>query len=794
MNSKNDNQTGNPVINLENLYNQTLSSLSVAADEQEKVRLIVDFLNATRDLPEDLTYSFHLQLTGLFFFLTATFQPDGLPPEELKHYLETSRRLFRRFRDKISPNQLKETLSNLLFYLALSHFYLGELEDGLRVLLQKQKLTTDTLPDNLDLDSYPGRNGTEFPGNLQDLKKQGSSNWQIFLELVKKIGRENGLSLDIDLIQEKWKRFSGWSSDGLFCPLVERRGLLQAGERARLLLLESRCRRTGAAEGHNLVRFSTLPVHHQEKTYLMATDALEAADYLLKTEYGLSLPPCTLLFSFSEKNFIYSGESLSLPLAILSLSQKLISSQRRFYFVYSREAAFTGMIDLSGEIQRISPEALEEKVRAVFYSGIGYLVLPAQNLKEARSFLFNLQARHPWRRLELIGVDNVREIIGDSRICQKVKIPLIAHLARTRGPLIRRALLAVLGLSVMITALVIINKNPSFHFWKIRHPVIIELHDSRLFARNPEEQLLWTFPLRRPFRPDSLQQKFVDLDGDGEEEILVSGDYLSEEKVSAELFCLKKSGKLLWSYQPGRKIRTLTDEFSNHYSIKKFEAANFSRTSPEKSVLVIGNHVTWYPTQVSLLDARGKLLGEYWHAGHLGQAALLIEDLDEDGRKEIIAGGTNNDFQQACLLVLDPKNISGCSPASSNADFQFRDLPEGTQEYYLLLPRTTINQAMNLRNYIVTIQLFSEEKILEVTTHEFTKEVSCRMMYNFDFRMNPLLSRPTDILTEAVKELVVSRILPPHAETELRSLKDRIRYWDGQAWVNYPARNKKLNF
>jgi len=792
MNNKNDNQAGNPVINLENLYNQTLSSLSIAADEQDRVRLIFEFFRSTQDLPEDLTHSFHLQLAGLFFFLTSSFQPDGLPPEELKDYLETSWRLYRRFKDKIQPNQLKETLSNLLFYLALSHFYLGELEDGLRTLLQKQKLAEVAFPDNLD--NGPGGTRPEFPGDFQELKNQGSSNWQIFQELVKKIGRENGLALDFDLIQEKWKRFSGWSSDSLFCPLVERRGLLQAGEPARLLLLESRCRRTGAADGHNLVRFSTLPVHHQEKTYLMATDALEAADFLLKTEYGLSLPPCTLLFSFSEKNFLYSGESLSLPLATLSLSQKLIASQRRFYFVYSREAAFTGKIDLNGEIQRISADALEEKVRAVFYSGLRYLVIPAQNLKEARSFLFNLLAKHPWRRLELIGVDNIREIIADSRICQKIKIPLITHLARTRGPLIRRSMLAVLALAVMITALVIINKNPSFHFWKIRHPVIIELHDSRLFARNPEEQLLWTFPLRRPFRPDSLQQKFVDLDGDGEDEILISGDYLSEEKLSAELFCLKKSGKLLWSYQPGRKIKTLTDEFSNHYTIKKFEAANFSRTSPEKSVLVIGNHVTWYPTQIVLLDARGKLLGEYWHTGHLGQAALLIEDLDEDGWKEIIAGGTNNDFQQACLLVLDPRSISGSSPGSGNPDFRFRDLPEGTQEYYLLIPRTTINQTMNLRNYIVTIQLFREEKILEITTHEFSKEVSCRMMYNFDFRLTPLFSRPTDTLTEAVKELVISRVLPLHAETELRSLKERIRYWDGQAWVNYPARNKKLDF
>ncbi len=792
MNNKNDNQATNPVINLENLYNHTLSSLSIATDDQERVRLITDFLRSTRDLDGDLTRSYHLQLSGLFFFLIASFQPEGLPPEELRYYIETLWHLYRRFKDKIRPDQLKEALNNLLFYLALSHFYLGELEYGLRALRQKQKLASTTSTDNLESDLE----GVEpdYPDDFQDLKNQGSSNWLIFLELARKLGRENGLALDIDLIQEKWKRFTGWSSDSLFCLLVERHGLFQAGERARLLLLESHCRRTGAAEGHNLVRFSNLPAFQQEKIYLMATDALEAADYLLKNEHGLSLPPCTLLFSFSEKNFMYSGESLSLPLATLSISQKLIASQRRFHFSYSREAAFTGKIDLNGEIKGISPEALELKVRTGFYSGLRYLVIPAENLKEARNFRYKLLAKHPWRKLELIGVSNLKEITKDSRICQKVKIPFVAHLIRTRGRLIRRGLLATLGLLALIISLVTINKNPSYHFWKIRHPVIIELHGSRLFARNPEEQLLWTFPLRYPFRPDSLQQKFLDLDGDGEEEILVSGDYQSEEKVSSELFCLKKSGKLLWSYQPGRRIKTLTDEFSNHYLIKRFEAANFSGTSSEKSILVIANHDTWYPTQISLLDARGRLLGEYWNVGHLGRSALLIEDLDEDGWKEIITGGTNNDFQQACILVLDPRNIAGASPGSGNPEFQFRELPEGSQEYYLLLPRTTINQAKGLRNYITSIRLFREEKLLEITTHEFSKEASCQMLYNFDFRLSPLLSRPTDMLMEAVKELVTSRVLPPHAETELRSLKDRIRYWDGQAWVNYPARNRKLNF
>lgn len=793
MSSKKDNHYSLSPLDLENLGNKTLSAVSMAPDDLGKVRLIANFFHSTRHIPEDLTYSYHLQLTGLFFFLAASFQPDCLPPEELEGYIDISWQLFNRFSDRIDHNQFKDTLSNLFFYQALNHFYLGELEEGLRALHKKQK--TDSAGSLQTLSQDLKKNIRPDPSpQLTEIKKRYDSNRQIFLEYIRQAGSGAEPPLDLDLLQEKWKKFSGWNEDSLFCPLVEREGLLQENRQARLLLLEGRCRRTGEAEGHNLVRFANLPAFSQEKSYLLATDAMEAADYLIKNSYRLQLLPCTLVFSFSEKNFIYSGDSLGMPLAILALSQKLISSERRFHFQYSREAAFTGKVNMRGEVLRIAPEALELKVKAAFYSGLRYLVIPAANLKEARGFLYSLLAWHPWRKLELVGVESLNEILSDSRLCQKVKVPLVNYLARTLAPLARKGLLAILGLGIIIAAFAIILKTPSFHFWKIKHPVIIELHNSSLFARNPDRQLLWIFPLRRPFRPDSLQQKFTDLDGNGEEEILVSGDYLSEEKSRSELFCLTKSGKLLWSYRPGRRIKTLTDEFSNHFKIKRFETTNFSLQSHEKSILLIASHVTWYPTQILLLDARGKLQGEYWHAGRLSRDALLIEDLDEDGWKEIIVGGTNNDFQQACLLVLDPRNISGCSPSSGNPEFQFAELEAGSQEFYLLLPRTTINQTMRLRNYTTSIELSQEEKILEVTTHEFTRDSPCHMMYNFDFRLNPLLSRPTDILIEAVKELVISRVLPPHAETELRSLKDRIKYWDGRAWIISPTRNKKLEF
>lgn len=60
-----------------------------------------------------------------------------------------------------------------------------------------------------------------------------------------------------------------------------------------------------------------------------------------------------------------------------------------------------------------------------------------------------------------------------------------------------------------------------------------------------------------------------------------------------------------------------------------------------------------------MLSPKGELIREYWHSGHLPQIA--IEDLDENGAKEIYLGGVNRGRQRATIVKLDPDKFSGGS-------------------------------------------------------------------------------------------------------------------------------------
>ena len=779
-------------VQLENLFNQYLSSISLATDEQEKIQLIVQFVQETFSLPEDLTYSFHLQLAAMFFFLTANFQPESISSEELEIYLETGINLYRRFSDKLDKNLFRESLSNLLFNSALSYFQLGELEEAYKKLLRKKQIEKMPPEETSDI---PFETNTQIPElDFQEIKKSSDSNLDMLNKFFDFLPDKASFSQEQEHLLKRWENFRGNAQDSIYCCLVEKKGPLQIPARGRLVLLEAHCRPQAVHDGQNRIHFYNTSPFQKDEVYHLASDALEAADYIVRNFLKNELPPCALAFSFAEKRFLYSGQSLGLPLALLTISQKLMANLSRYSFAYKKEAAFSGKVDLNGQVLRLEPEALELKIKAAFYSGLRYLVIPLANLKEANIYLYKLLSIHPWRKLELIGVSRLDEVLKDKRLCIRKTIPVLTWMAKKKKSSIKKLLVGLFIVSLVLAIVNVFSKNPTLHFWKIRYPVLLEAHNSELFAFNQERQLLWLYHLPKPFDQQSLIQKIVDLNGDGNEEVLVCGNYLSDEKPNSELFCFSQKGKLLWRYRPGRKIKTPIDEFSNNYVTRIFDVATLKDGSSDKYIVLVANHATWYPTQISIINNRGELIGEYWNAGYLSPESLIIEDLDKDGWKEIILGGTNNDYQAACVIVLDPRKISGCSPASGTPDFQFEDIPRGTQEYYLLLPRTTLNQIMGMRNYVQKIEISREDKNLEVTTTEYSKDIDYEMKYNFDFNFNPIFSRPVDLMTEKVKEMVVSGLLPLNALTELKILKEKIRFWDGQSWVYKPARNKNLNF
>lgn len=123
-------------------------------------------------------------------------------------------------------------------------------------------------------------------------------------------------------------------------------------------------------------------------------------------------------------------------------------------------------------------------------------------------------------------------------------------------------------------------------------------------------------------------------------------------------------GRILWRVAPD--VAAVADAFGEEVAY----AANYSCTAiaapdldgdgvPE--LVARFCHALWYPNTLCFIGPEGELESQYSHKGHL--YAQLVQDLDGDGRDELIECGTNNTkaYQGATVLILDESHRSGAS-------------------------------------------------------------------------------------------------------------------------------------
>ena len=144
------------------------------------------------------------------------------------------------------------------------------------------------------------------------------------------------------------------------------------------------------------------------------------------------------------------------------------------------------------------------------------------------------------------------------------------------------------------------------------------------------------------------------------------------------LFCLERAtGDTVWSAGPD--VEAVTRAFGPEivgaasFSCSRFEAADIDGDG-DNELVVRFVHGLYYPCCICLIDRDGNLISQYANKGHLTD--FLVEDLDSDGKAEVLAWGTNNasDYQGFTVVQLDDEHWSGasidslCSPASSEED------------------------------------------------------------------------------------------------------------------------------
>lgn len=286
---------------------------------------------------------------------------------------------------------------------------------------------------------------------------------------------------------------------------------------------------------------------------------------------------------------------------------------------------------------------------------------------------------------------------------QPKNAPALAPPAPGR-PRIRWALAAAgLSLVAVAAAAVVLNRTPDL--------AEIQADGETLVARDRNGRIAWrrTYPGLNQHhynnRSEARLTWVADLDGDGEKEAILGVQTHAPHPSVFGVLCLDGRGQERWRFTPGRSVM-----LEGRRLEPPFVPVDLRLSPPDatgrRSVVVSSEHHMYSPTQVAVLDANGRLQGEYWHRGHLAWLALR-EDPD---RWWIYAAGLSNGDARATAILLDPARLRKEPEVVT-------DLPSTTAVGRLLLGKTCLNQAKSLYNKVLRIVV--EPNGVTLSTDEF---------------------------------------------------------------------------
>jgi hypothetical protein len=253
------------------------------------------------------------------------------------------------------------------------------------------------------------------------------------------------------------------------------------------------------------------------------------------------------------------------------------------------------------------------------------------------------------------------------------------------------------------------------HYWPHK-PVSYRFDRDTFIALDAQGRECWrkVFPytLLEANSPE-LSSRYTwigDLDGDGRNEVLFAPHSVASQQESTPLICYDDRGVERWRFVNRRHVRTSTGDFAPIFALARFLVTPRGRGLPNV-VLVATTHYLYYPSEVALLAPDGRVLGAYWHSGHLSY--LQAADLDNDGNTEFYLAGISNAWHAATLVVLDQDSFVGASQEPQAPDYQLLGFAPPAERSRIIFPRSCLNTTFDPYNPVMTLNVSYGEIVVQ---------------------------------------------------------------------------------
>jgi hypothetical protein len=264
-----------------------------------------------------------------------------------------------------------------------------------------------------------------------------------------------------------------------------------------------------------------------------------------------------------------------------------------------------------------------------------------------------------------------------------------------------------------------------------------------------------------------------DLNDDGWNEVLFSAQ-TQLEIGEGELSCIDHLGNRIWHYKSGKEMTYGNKLYSDDYRIRGIDCADLNNDG-KLEVIVIAVHRPEWPCQLTVLDCRGRVIGEYWNGGYI--ADYVFKDLNQDNRVDVILSGVHNEKKTGFLAVLDSTDISGGSPQEEE-EFINKDLRSGSEVYYVIVPRTDVDLVKFAVETLDEVVILRNGRISAKTYYT-------GLYYEFGPDLRALEIKDSHLIQQLHKELLSQgAVSTEYGHSYLSDLKNRILYWTGHSWTN----------
>lgn len=270
-----------------------------------------------------------------------------------------------------------------------------------------------------------------------------------------------------------------------------------------------------------------------------------------------------------------------------------------------------------------------------------------------------------------------------------------------------------------------------------------------------------------------------DINGDGDTEVLFAPKRVRGQTEEGFIYCYDRKGVELWSFHGGKELVCGGKIFSPDYRIAGFHVHDLDGDGRLETVVESFQAPDW-PCQLAVLDASGKMIGEFWNVGYLRE--LTYHDINGDGREELIVCGVNNEYRGGSLIVFDTRDIRGSSPQSG--EFLCEGLGPGSELYYVTVPYLDVSEAIGNRVDGLRDIGITKNNWIRVTT-------TTNLWYEFGFGLNCLqINWGHGYIVKHEEMVKAGKITSVLDEGYRNALFKSIRYWNGSEWTAEPARNR----